>query len=102
MATIGIFTKKDGKYQGKIQTLAFNANVSILPNTNGGNQAPAYRVFSGKSDLGAAWTKISENSGREYLSVKLDDPSLAAPLFANLIELEDGTFGLLWSRPKEG
>ncbi len=50
MATIGVFTKKDGKFNGKIQTLALSLNVGILPNTNGGPDAPAYRVFAGKFD----------------------------------------------------
>lgn len=98
MAIIGNFTFKDGKYNGKIQTLALNVSVGILPNTAGGADAPAYRVFAGKSvELGAAWQKTSE-SGRDYLSVKLDDPSFTAPIYANLIEAEDGTFNLLWSR----
>ncbi len=50
-----------------------------------------------KAELGAAWGKTSEG-GRDYLSVKLDDPSFTAPIYANLIEAEDGTFNLLWSR----
>jgi len=50
-----------------------------------------------KSELGAVWKKTSEG-GRDYLSVKLDDPSFTAPIYANLIEAEDGTFNLLWSR----
>ena len=98
MAIIGNFTFKDGKYNGKIQTLALNVSVGILPNTTGGSDAPAYRVFAGKTvELGAAWQKTSD-SGRDYLSVKLDDPSFTAPVYANLIEAEDGTFNLLWSR----
>jgi hypothetical protein len=30
------------------------------------------------------------NEGRDYLSVKLDDPSFTAPIFANLFDDEDG------------
>ncbi len=31
--------------------------------------------------------------------VKLDDPAFPAPLFASLVEADDGkTFNLLWSR----
>lgn len=97
MAIIGNFTFKDGKYNGKIQTLALNVSVGILPNTGGGGDAPAYRVFAGKSALGAAWQKTAD-SGRDYLSVKLDDPSFPVAVYANLIEAEDGTFNLLWSR----
>jgi uncharacterized protein (DUF736 family) len=30
------------------------------------------------------------NVGRDYLSLKLDDPSFAAPIFANLFDDPDG------------
>ncbi len=50
MAIIGTFTLKDGKFNGKISTLALNVSVGILPNTNGGGNEPAYRVFLGKFD----------------------------------------------------
>jgi len=75
--------------------LALSLNVGILPNA--GPDAPAYRVFAGKFELGAGWEKTSD-SGRDYLSIKLDDPSFLAPVYANLIEMKDGTFNLLWSR----
>jgi uncharacterized protein (DUF736 family) len=100
MATIGSFIAKDGKITGKIHTLALNASLTFLPNTSTGQDTPAYRVFSGRSEVGAAWQKTAESSGREYLSVRLDDPSFAAPIFANLIEQEDGTHELVWSRPR--
>ena len=38
---------------------------------------------------------------RGYLSVKLDDPSFTAPIYANLFDDEDGkTFNLIWSRAR--
>jgi uncharacterized protein (DUF736 family) len=50
-------------------------------------------------DIGAAWSKRS-NEGREYLGLKLDDPSFTAPIFANLFDDEDGEgYSLIWSRP---
>lgn len=36
-----------------------------------------------------------------YLSLKLDDPSFNAPIFASLFADEDGkTFNLIWSRAR--
>ena len=53
----------------------------------------------GRAEIGAAWTKKS-NEGREYLGLKLDDPSFAAPIYANLFDDEDGEgSSLIWSRP---
>jgi uncharacterized protein (DUF736 family) len=48
-------------------------------------------------EFGAAWKKTS-GEGRDYLSVKLDDPSFPAPIYATLVEEEDDTHGLIWSR----
>jgi uncharacterized protein (DUF736 family) len=39
------------------------------------------------------------DSDREYLSVKLDDPCLPAPIYASLVKGEgDDGFTLIWSR----
>ena len=50
------------------------------------------------TEFGAAWKKTS-GAGREYLSVKLDDPSFPAPIFASLVAVEGGDgYALIWSR----
>ncbi|MCQ9155196.1 DUF736 domain-containing protein, partial [Acidomonas methanolica] len=51
-----------------------------------------------KVEIGAAWSKRS-NEGRDYLGLKLDDPSFNAPIYANLFDDEEDTFSLIWSRP---
>ena len=50
--------------------------------------------------MGAAWQKTAKETERDYLSVKLDDPSFPNPIYATLIEVE-GQEGLqlIWSRP---
>jgi uncharacterized protein (DUF736 family) len=55
-------------------------------------------VYVGRAEIGAAWSKRS-NESRDYLSVKLDDPSFTAPIYANLVE-EGGAFALIWSRTR--
>jgi len=45
-----------------------------------------------------AWKKTS-NEGRFYVSVKLDDPSFPAPIYATLVEGEEAdSYSLIWSR----
>jgi hypothetical protein len=62
------------------------------------DKAPDYRIFAGATEFGAAWKKTS-GAGREYLSVKLDDPSFPAPIFASLVAVEGGDgYVLIWSR----
>jgi uncharacterized protein (DUF736 family) len=98
--TIGTFTNRDGKITGKIRTLTLNAALTFLPNENPTSaDAPAYRIFgSNRAELGAAWEKTAEATGRKYPSVRLDDPTFAGPLYASLLEQEDGTHNLIWNR----
>ena len=101
MANIGSFKKSGSEFQGEIVTLSVQTkNVRIVPETNRANDnAPSHRVYVGRAEIGAAWSKRS-NEGRDYLSVKLDDPSFTAPIYANLFDDEDGeVYNLIWSRP---
>jgi len=103
MANIGSFKKVGNDYQGEIVTMSVQTkNVRIVPEENIANDnAPSHRVFVGRAEIGAAWTKRS-NEGRDYLSVKLDDPSFNSPIFANLFDDEDGkTYNLIWSRARK-
>lgn len=102
MATIGTFKKTaNNEFTGEIVTLSVQTrNVRIVPETNrSGENAPSHRVFVGRAEIGAAWSKTS-NEGRDYLGLKLDDPSFNAPIYANLFNDEEGEgFSLIWSRP---
>jgi|TARA_R110002126_G_scaffold264149_4_gene407135 uncharacterized protein (DUF736 family) len=103
MANIGSFTKSGESYKGEIVTMSVQTkNVRIVPEEASENEnAPTHRVFVGRAEIGAAWTKTSKED-RAYLSVKLDDPSFTAPIFANLFADEDGkTFNLIWSRARK-
>jgi uncharacterized protein (DUF736 family) len=69
-----------------------------------GDKSPSYRLIgpikTGDVEFGAAWKKRSEE-GRDYLSVKLADPSLAQPLNCALVEPSDGEeLILVWSRDR--
>ncbi len=102
MATIGTFKKTgSNEFTGEIVTLSVQAkNVRIVPETTrSGDNSPSHRVYVGRVEIGAAWAKRS-NEGRDYLGLKLDDPSFTAPIFANLFNDEEGEgYSLIWSRP---
>jgi uncharacterized protein (DUF736 family) len=101
MATIGTFKKTGNDYSGDIFTFSVQAKgVRIVPDeTASGPNVPSHRVLVGRAEIGAAWSKRSKE-GRDYLGLKLDDPSFAAPIYANLFADEDGeTYSLIWSRP---
>ena len=103
MATIGSFKKVGNDFQGEINTLSLEAKgVRIVAEPNRAKEnAPTHRVYLRRAEIGAAWSKRSEE-GRDYLSLKLDDPSFTTPIFANLFEDEGGEgYTLLWSRPRK-
>lgn len=101
MTIIGTFTTSKDGFAGTLRTLSFQAKVNFVPNTKGSENAPDYRILaSGDYEIGAAWEKLSQ-SDRPYLSVSIDDPALPATVYANLIEGEDGSHSLIWSRKTE-
>jgi uncharacterized protein (DUF736 family) len=102
MANIGSFKKSGNDYTGEIVTMSLQKkNVTIVAEEASENEkAPSHRVFVGRAEIGAAWLKTSKED-REYLSIKLDDPSFAAPIFASLFADEDGkTHNLIWTRAR--
>ena len=102
---IGNFTYDKAKdtYTGEIKTLTLHCSKVLFRPTQGKNgKGPDYRVIvegkPGAVELGAAWKRTSE-ARRQFLSVRLDDPSLSHPLSAALMAAEDGTGAtLIWSR----
>jgi len=103
MANIGTFKKSgDNNYTGEIVTMSLQKkNVTIVAEEASEKEnAPSHRVFVAKAEIGACWQKSSKE-GRDYLSIKLDDPSFTAPIFATLFADEDGkTHNLIWSRAR--
>ena len=99
MAIIGTFTSNGDGFNGTIKTLNLNVKAKMVRPERPSEKGPAFRILAGNVEFGAAWQKTS-TEGRDYLSVKLDDPSFPAAIYATLIEVE-GTDGLqlIWSRP---
>ncbi|WP_338611032.1 DUF736 domain-containing protein (plasmid) [Pelagibacterium nitratireducens] len=100
MATIGTFTSTSNGFTGAIKTLNLNVKAKLVRVENPSDKGPHFRILAGANvELGAAWQKTS-SEGRDYLSVKLDDPSFSAPIYATLIEVEgEESLQLIWSRP---
>ena len=98
MAQIGTFTRaEDGSYTGTIKTLSLNVKARLLPvDPSQSEKAPNLRVMAGTIEIGAAWQRTSKENTSDH-SVKLDDPSFAAPIYANLVAVDDA-YALVWSR----
>lgn len=95
MATIGTFSKtSDGDQDPQPQR-----PVRPVPaEREGRREGPGLPHLRRPNEFGAAWRKTSRDN-REYLSVKLDDPSFVAPIYASLVEAESG-YSLIWARSR--
>jgi uncharacterized protein (DUF736 family) len=98
---IGFFKATNGGYEGKITTLLHNMAVTferVIDRTN--EKAPAFHIYSGELQIGAAWERKSKKSGAKYLGVSLEDPTFSAGYY-NLYRndgVEDG-YKLVFERP---
>lgn len=104
MATIGnVVKQKDGKYIGNLKTLSISAAIEIVPvGKKKVANGPDFMVLSKGIEVGAAWTRKSQRSGKDYVSVQFTAPEFGnEPLYANLgrqAGSEDpNKFALIWN-----
>jgi uncharacterized protein (DUF736 family) len=105
MSNIGAFQKSKNGYSGHIRTLVIDAELVLVPaKKSNAEKAPDFRIHlddEDGSEVGAAWKQTGEKAG-DYLSIQLDDPTLAQPIRANLFQSDEqeDVWSLHWSRPK--
>ena len=94
---IGQFTEYKGNYDGKITTLAIQADVRIEAQPVHGSKQPDFRLYANGIEIGAGWAKLSKKENR-YVDIVLDDPSFHAPLRCRLMQNSEGSNILYWDR----
>jgi uncharacterized protein (DUF736 family) len=97
---MGRFQKQgENLFTGSIETLGIQLNPVRLKRLDKGADYAVHGPDDG--ELGAAWRKSGEWGA--YLSVRLDCPTLPAPIRATmkLTPTEDGWYVLRWSRRTE-
>jgi len=104
MAQIGRFIRTRSGFTGCIDTLFLSRDLSLVPAESFDAEAPDYRVRLGEEGpaIGAGWKRTSDKAG-EYVSILIDDPALAKPIYANLFRLGDdqSAWVLQWNRPNK-
>lgn len=104
MSKIGQFTREKTGFVGRVHTLSLYRELTLIPaESSDAENAPDYRIHLGSDDgpeVGAGWKRTGEKAG-EYVSLLIDDPTLAQPLRANLFQSGDdkNTWSLHWARP---
>jgi uncharacterized protein (DUF736 family) len=99
---IGHFTQtKDGNFNGSITALGAVLPKVTFEALEADGKSPNFQITAQGADLGAAWNKTSERTGKGYLSVSLRSPFLAQPVYSALVETDEaGKFALVWNEPK--
>ena len=96
MAIIGTFTQNGNGLQGTVKTLALNAKVRFVPGREGQRQELGHRRHHQRRPR----RRLKEDlEGGPALHLgQTRHPSFRAPIYASLIEAEDGAHNLIWSR----
>lgn len=103
MPAIGYVTRStNGSFEGQLKTISIKADIEIVPNSLKVNDVqPDYRVLVGDVEIGAAWNRRSETSGRDYISLSLATPEFGPRrLYANLGRAagnDDDRFAIIWN-----
>lgn len=103
MAAIGYVTRNGNGFKGQLRTLSIRTDVEIIPNSRkNGSTQPDYRVLASGVEIGAAWIRISETSGKDYVSLSLAAPEFGPRrLYANLGRAagqdDEDAFAIIWN-----
>jgi uncharacterized protein (DUF736 family) len=104
MAIIGTFKEIANGFEGEVFMPPLNAKgvrVLLDPKPSGNKKAPTHRIYVGRSEIGSAWPKTTDDD-RDYLSLTFDFPGLVAPIYAILIKDKEGEgYIAAWSRSKK-
>ena len=98
MPQMGTFIRETSGFAGRIRTLSFDTEFTIVPaEASDAENAPDDRVHCGDEDgpqVGAGWKRTGERAG-DSIALSLDEPLFLASLRANLFR-DDGK-GSVWS-----
>ena len=106
MAQIGQFTRTQSGYVGRVRTLSLDLTLVFVPADKADiESAPDYRIRLGDEDgveVGAGWLQTGDRAGA-YISVVLEDPTIAQPIRARLFQSDENgrDWGLHWVRSKK-
>ncbi|MEI7668608.1 MAG: DUF736 domain-containing protein [Pseudomonadota bacterium] len=97
---IGKFTSNETGYTGHIKTLMLTIPLQVVVNDRKSKpEQPDYNVFSGETEIGAGWNKVSADA-ENYISIAIDDPSFPATMYFSIVKLHEKDQILVWSRQK--
>ncbi len=100
-----IHKNANGQLIGVIETLTITRTVGLRPVTSSNPRAPRYEIVALNDQrrwviVGALFELSSNSTGESFYQGKIDDPSMAQPLYIAAFPREDGTMAIAWQRPR--
>ena len=105
---IGQIKQNDaGIFMGRISTLAVAMTIALKPVHSANPKAPRFEIHALTPNrtwvqVGAFFELNSNNTGEAFLNGKIEDPSLAAPLYVSAFRQEDGSYTRLFPKLPSG
>ena len=94
-----------GIFIGRVSTLAVAMTIALREVRSVNPKAPKYEIHALNTasrswvQVGALFELASNATGETFLNGRIDDPSLAQPLYISAFRQEDGSYNVVWSRP---
>ena len=94
-----------GIHMGRITTLSIAVFIALSPVNSTNEKAPSFDIMALAADkrswvkVGALWSFTSNSTGEEFLSGRIDDPSMDKAVEVQLFRQDDGSYNVAWRRP---
>ncbi|MES2301005.1 MAG: DUF736 domain-containing protein [Pseudomonadota bacterium] len=100
-----IQSNAQGHLSGSLATVMVAMNFALREVEARNEKAPRFEILTRNTggvfvQVGALWEKASLESGECYLQGRIDDPSLTRPLPITAFKQKDGSYNVVWSRPR--
>jgi uncharacterized protein (DUF736 family) len=94
----------NGHLVGSVSTLTMKLTIALRAVHSNNPNAPVYEIMALSAarewiKVGALFEQAANNTGLVFHTGKIEDPSLAAPLYISMFRQDDGSFNIVWSRP---
>jgi uncharacterized protein (DUF736 family) len=96
---------ESGIFVGRVSTLTMAMTIALREVRSPNPKAPRFEVHALNQQtkswvqVGALFELTSNSTGEAFLNGRVDDPSLANPLYISAFRQDDGSYNVVWSRP---
>ena len=95
----------NGQLIGQITTIALSLTIGLRPVTSNNPKAPRFEIVALNAarqwtNVGALFELTMTASGESFYQGKIDDPSMAQPLYIALFAKGEGEYAVAWQRPR--